>query len=68
MELTNQNVDVDTNKTSAIVTKLVDHIDHGHTLWLESFYNCPGLGPFLKFKGTDCVGTLCTNKKNVFPS
>jgi hypothetical protein len=38
-ELTNHYVTVDTNKTSAIVVKFVEHLDHGHTLWLDKFYN-----------------------------
>jgi hypothetical protein len=38
MELTNQYVNADTNRTSAIVIKLLEHLDHGHTLWMDRFF------------------------------
>jgi hypothetical protein len=64
MELTNQFVNSDTNKTAAIVFKLVEPLlGHGHTLWMDSFYISPELARFLKLKKTDCVSTLHVNRK-----
>jgi hypothetical protein len=38
MELTNQHVNADTNKSTANVIKLVDYvINHGHTLQIRQF-------------------------------
>jgi hypothetical protein len=35
---------------------------------MDNFYNSPELARFLKSKKkTDCVGTLCDNRKNVPP-
>jgi hypothetical protein len=34
---------------------------------MGSFYNSPELAHFLKTQKTDCVGTLCVNRKNVPP-
>jgi hypothetical protein len=38
MEHINQYVNADTNITSEIVMMLVEHLDHGHTLWMDSFF------------------------------
>jgi len=39
---------------------------HGHTLWLDNFFNSPELARKLKTEhSTDCVGTLKLNRKNV---
>jgi hypothetical protein len=54
------------NKREAMVLKLTEPLlDHGHTFWMDNCFNSPNLAYFLKTKGTDCVGTLCVNIKNV---
>ncbi|PNF31583.1 hypothetical protein B7P43_G00790 [Cryptotermes secundus] len=68
MELTNQYVTAETNKTTAIVITLLENLlGRGHTVWMDNFYNSPDLARFLKSKNTDCVGTLRPNRKNVPP-
>jgi hypothetical protein len=58
----------ETNKTAAIVVKLTENLfGHGHTVWMDNFYNSLELAQFLKSKKTDCVGTLRDNSKNVPP-
>jgi hypothetical protein len=53
-------------KTSAIVLSLVKPLlNRGHTLWMDNFYNAPALAQKLKSLKTDCVGTLCPNRKDV---
>jgi hypothetical protein len=53
-------------KTSAIVLSLFEPlINRGHTLWMDSFYNAPALAEKLKSRKTDCVSTLCPNRKDV---
>ena len=54
-------------KTAAIVLKLLEPLlGHGHTLWMDNFYNSPELAWQLKIQHfTDCVGTLKWNRKNV---
>jgi hypothetical protein len=53
-------------KTSAIVLSLVEPLlNRGHTLWMDNFYNAPALTQKLKYVKTDCVGTLCLNRKDV---
>jgi len=49
----------DTPKTAAVVLELLEPLsDHGHTLWIDSFFNCPELGRKLNIENsTDCVGT-----------
>jgi hypothetical protein len=59
---------IQANKTSAIVITLVEHLDHAQILWMHNVYNCPELAQFLKSKAMDCIGTLCTNRKNSIPS
>jgi hypothetical protein len=42
MELTNQSVNSDTNKTAAKVIKLVEPLlGHSYTLWTDNFHNSP---------------------------
>jgi hypothetical protein len=36
-----------------------------HTLWMDNFYNAPALAQRLKSLKTDCIGTLCLNRKDV---
>ncbi|XP_023725727.1 piggyBac transposable element-derived protein 4 [Cryptotermes secundus] len=68
MELTNQYVTAEKNKTTAIVVTLLENLlGRGYTVWMDNFYNSPDLARFLKSKNTDCVGTLHTNRKNVPP-
>jgi hypothetical protein len=68
MELTNEFVNSETNKTAAIVIKLAKPLlGRGHTVWMDNFYNFPELACFLKSKKTDCVGTIRTKRKNVPP-
>ena len=37
----------------------------GRTLWMDNFYNSPGLAQRLKTLKTDCVGTLRLSRKDV---
>ncbi|XP_021913795.1 piggyBac transposable element-derived protein 4-like, partial [Zootermopsis nevadensis] len=68
MELTNQFVTAETNKTAAIVVTLLGPLlGRGHTVWMDNFYNSPDLARFM-FMFTDCVGTLRANRKNVPPA
>jgi hypothetical protein len=68
MKLTNKFVNSNTNKTAETVIKLVEYLmDHGHTLWIDNFYNSPELTCLLKSKETDGVRTLRVNRKNVLP-
>jgi hypothetical protein len=68
MELANQFVSAETNKTTAVVVKLTENLlGRGHTVRMDSFYNSPELARFLKSKKTDCVGTLRDNRKIVPP-
>jgi hypothetical protein len=47
MELTNQFVTAETNKTAAIVVKLLENLlDYGHTVWVDNFHNSPELARF----------------------
>ena len=56
----------DTNKTAAIVLSLVQpFLKKGYKLWVDNFYNSPALAQKLKSLNTDCVGTLCLNRKNI---
>ena len=68
-ELHSPLITADTNKTSAIVLKLVEPLlNQGRTLWMDNFYNSPTLARLLKITHkTDCVGTLKLNRKNVPP-
>jgi hypothetical protein len=59
-------ITADTNKTTAIVLKLVEPLlKQGRTVWKDKFYNSPCLAEVLKtvYK-TDCVGTLKLNQKH----
>jgi hypothetical protein len=39
MELTHQYVNADTDKTSAVIIKLAEHLlDHGQTLWMDNLF------------------------------
>jgi hypothetical protein len=60
-------ITADTNKTTAIVLKLVEPLlKQGRTVWMDNFYNSPCLAKILKtVHKTDCVGTLKLNRKNV---
>jgi hypothetical protein len=62
-------ITADTNKTSAIVLKLVEPLlKQGRTVWMDKFYNSPSLARLLKITHkTDCVGTLKLSRKNVPP-
>jgi hypothetical protein len=66
MELTDQNVNADTSKMSAIVIKLKDIFLIMATLsgWII-FMFVQELAQFLKSKGTDCAATLFTNRRNI---
>jgi hypothetical protein len=51
MELANQFVSAETNKTTAILVKLRENLlGRGHTVWTDNFYNSPELAQFLKSK------------------
>jgi hypothetical protein len=64
MELANQFVTAETNKTAAIVVKLTESLlGRGHTVWIHNFYNSPVLARFLEVQKTNCVGTLRDNRK-----
>jgi hypothetical protein len=54
------------SKTAAIVLSLVEPLlGKEHTLWMDNFYNAPTLAITLQFLKTDCVGTLCLNRKDL---
>ena len=57
----------DTPKTAAIVLELLEPLfGHGHTLWIDNFFNSPELARKLKIEhSTDCVGTLKLNGEDV---
>lgn len=66
IELKSQYMNVDTNKISTIVFKLVEHLlDHAYTLWMDSLYNCPEPAQFFNYEDTYCVGSLCANRKSI---
>jgi hypothetical protein len=51
MELANQFVSAERNKTAAIVVELTENLlGRGHTVWMDNFYNSPELAQFLKSK------------------
>jgi hypothetical protein len=53
-------------KTTAVLLSLGEPLlGKGHTLWMDNFYSAPALAIILKFMKTDCVGTLCLNRKDV---
>jgi hypothetical protein len=55
MELANQFVSAETNKTTAIVVKLTENLlGQGHTVWMDNFYISPELAQFLKSKNRLC--------------
>jgi len=55
-----------TNKTATIVLSLLEPLlKMGHTLWMDNFYNLPGLAQRPKSLKTDCVGTLRLSRKDV---
>jgi hypothetical protein len=61
-------VTAETHKTAAIVVTLVENLlGCGHTVWMDNFFNSLDLACFWKSKNTDCVGTLCSNRKNFPP-
>ena len=47
----------DTPKTAAVVLELLEPMfGHGHTLWIDNFFNSPELARKLKIEhSTDCV-------------
>jgi hypothetical protein len=52
----------------ALAVKLAEPgVHHSHTLWVGSFCNSPELAQIVKSKGTDFVGTVHGNRKNVPP-
>jgi hypothetical protein len=58
MELTNLFLNAETNKTAAIVVKLLEHcLGRGYTVWMENFYSSPDLAWFMKSKKTGGVET-----------
>jgi hypothetical protein len=59
-------ITADTNKTTAIVLKLVEPLlSQGQTVWMDNFYNSPSLAKTLKITHkTDCVGTLRLDRQN----
>ena len=53
----------ETPKTAAVVLELLEPLfGHGHTLWIDNFFNSLELARKLKIKhSTDCIGTLGRN-------
>jgi hypothetical protein len=44
MELTNQFVTTETNKTAEIIVKILENLlGRGHTVWMDNFYNSSNL-------------------------
>jgi hypothetical protein len=39
---------------AVIVVKLLEHLGHGHTVWMACFCNSPELAQFMKSKTTGC--------------
>ncbi|RVE41088.1 hypothetical protein evm_014261, partial [Chilo suppressalis] len=53
-------------KSTTIVKKLMAPLlNKGYRLFLDNWYNSPLLARFLKLNGTDCVGTLRPNRRDV---
>jgi hypothetical protein len=49
MELMSQFATAETNKSAEIVVTLLEHLlGHGHTMWLDSFYDSTVLAWFMK--------------------
>jgi hypothetical protein len=48
MELKNQSVTAETNKTAA--TAVEHHCGHGYTVWINNFYNSPALAQLTTFQ------------------
>jgi hypothetical protein len=59
-------ITADTNKTTAIVVKLVEPLlKQSWSVWMDNFYNSSCVSRTLKtVHKTDCVGTLKLNQKN----
>ena len=57
----------ETPETAVVVVKLPETLlSHGHTLWMDNFYNSPELARQLKIEhSTACVGTLKLKRKNI---
>jgi len=55
----------DTPKTAAVVLELLEPMfGHGHTLWIDNFFNSPELARKLKIEhSTDCVAERLDIKK-----
>jgi hypothetical protein len=63
LEVMNNVVTAEPDETAAVkLSELL--LGHGCAVWMDNFYNSP---EFMKSKTTDCVGTLCANRKNVPP-
>jgi len=56
----------ETPKTAASVLKILEPLlGHGHTLWMEKFYNSPELTRQLKIEhSTDYVGSLAFEERH----
>jgi hypothetical protein len=68
MVLVNLFVTAETNNTEEIVVKVSEPLlGHGDTVCMDSFYNSPELAWFMKFKKTDCLGTLHANRNSFSP-
>jgi hypothetical protein len=68
MELTNPFVTAETNKTAAVMIKLLEHcLGHGHTMWMDRFYRSLELSWLKKSENTDRIWTSWANRNNVPP-
>lgn len=67
-EFTSPLITPDMTNTRKIVLQLVEPLLHkGYTIWMDNFYNSIELAKQLKEWGTDCVGTIRLNRKNIPP-
>jgi hypothetical protein len=68
MELMNQFVTAETNKSAAIIVKLLENLlSHGHRVCMNGFCDYPELAWIMKSRTTDCVGTSRAYRRNVHP-
>jgi hypothetical protein len=67
MELTNQNLIADIGDTSAIIIKLVEHLVHDNTIWLDIILYLPRVGPILEIQSHRMCTHFTYQQKKVTP-
>lgn len=53
------------SSVSTVLNLIRPVLNRGHVLFMDNFFNSPSLARYLKRNGTDCVGTLRSNRKHV---